>query len=617
MKILLPVDSRIANTQGFAVLDCTDQKVVYFPTEEKYPFPRKGFRGGCIVGDVIYVCSSFSVKAYRFCIAGKASRFELLWQLQQPEWLMGRAANADLHMLHFDSSQGVLLLANSFMDSIDEISLDGRFLKRQFLWEISSRVLELVSMRDPAAPDLCHINHISTAFGQTFLTLGNLNLTGKGAIVHRETGEFLIDDLERPHDGVFWQNEFWVTETSAYRLRVYTGVYDARDLLEDEYRMIDLSSHVNGGTRFWCRGLHVTESSVFVGCSQFQDRQKDNPDMPPSHILEIEKASGLVVNRFEVPGSDNLRRPVLFSLLPVVAVLDNGDQASYSAPDLNNENAMETMTEELGALEGNLMKAIKDNAGKFTKDLVVVQNRLYAQLESLTWLQRRLAIKGQLPPLRGWATSPDVLLRLHAHIMATRPSLILEFGSGVSTIVIADALRQNGAGHLVSIEHSSHYGDKTMSTLINEGLDRWVDLRIGDLEPWVGDHLNAKQGEQVRWYPLELLQGIDGVDLLLVDGPPGATCEYARYPALPAVIDRLSDSAQVWMDDTVRQEEKDICSHWAKMYGLSLEYFPLEKGLGVLTKADHATSVKSETNVMKGDVGTDPFDFSIDDRHIG
>ncbi|CAM3611085.1 hypothetical protein HALO32_01606 [Halomonas lysinitropha] len=304
---------------------------------------------------------------------------------------MGRAANADLHMLHFDSSQCVLLLANSFMDSVDEISLDGRFLGRQFLWEISDRVRDLVVVRDPSAPDLCHINHISTAFGQTFLTLGNLNLTGKGAIVHRETGEFIIDDLERPHDGVFWKDEFWVTETSAYRLRVYTGIHSADDLGKNEYRLIDLSLHVNNGSMFWCRGLHVTENSVFVGCSQFQDRRKDSSDMPPSHILEIEKTSGAVVNRFEVPGSDALRRPVLFSLLPIVTVPDNGNQPSLNSPEHNNENAMETMTEELASLEKTLLQASKDNAGKFTKDLITVQNRLYAQLESLSWLQRRLS----------------------------------------------------------------------------------------------------------------------------------------------------------------------------------------------------------------------------------
>lgn len=38
------------------------------------------------------------------------------------------------------------------------------------------------------------------------------------------------------------------------------------------------------------------------------------------------------------------------------------------------------------------------------------------------------------------------------------------------------------------------------------------------------------------------------------------------------------------MDDTIRQEEKDICERWAVDYGLELKYYSLEKGLGRLTR---------------------------------
>lgn len=316
MKFLLPLDSRVANTQGFVLLDTHSGEHHEFVSDEALPFSRKGFRGGCVVGNVLYVCNSFSVKSYLIEKNDLKYEFNLKWQLQLPEWLMGRAANADLHTLYYDSTRQVLLLANSFMDSVDEISLDGRLLGRQFLWEISDRISKLTITRNPAAPDLCHLNHISQAYGQTLFTLGNLNATGKGAILHRETGEFIIDNLERPHDGIFWKKEFWITETSAYRLRVYSGIEKIEDLKSNNYRVIDLSEYVNKNYKFWCRGIYVTDNSVFLGCSQFQDRRKDAPDMPPSHILEIDKASGEIVRRVDIPGSEELNRPVLFSLIP-------------------------------------------------------------------------------------------------------------------------------------------------------------------------------------------------------------------------------------------------------------------------------------------------------------
>lgn len=239
----------------------------------------------------------------------------------------------------------------------------------------------------------------------------------------------------------------------------------------------------------------------------------------------------------------------------------------------------------LAALEKKLLKSGKENANKLSRDLVIVQNRIYAQLESLSWLQRRLSIKGQLPPLRGWATSPDVLLHLHAYVMNTKPQVVVEFGSGASTLVIADALRQNGFGQLISIEHSEYYSKKTLEILQAEYLQVWVDLRVGDLELWEKDHLNPTGAEKPsQWYPNHLLEGIECVDLLWVDGPPGAICLFSRYPALPALIERLSPNAEIWMDDTIRQEEKDICQRWADEYDFNLEYFSLEKGLGVLMR---------------------------------
>lgn len=239
---------------------------------------------------------------------------------------------------------------------------------------------------------------------------------------------------------------------------------------------------------------------------------------------------------------------------------------------------------EIKALESILLEASAANFSKITQDLIKVQNRIYTQLESLSWLQRHLAPRTQLPPLRGWASSPDVLLRLHQHITATTPKVIVEFGSGASTLVIADALSQNGEGKLFSFDHSDYYADQTQSQLQQNRLQAWVEFRIGALELWEAEHLNPKDAKKPsRWYPKSLLQGIDNIDLLWVDGPPGNTCLYSRYPALPALSIQLSEGAEVWMDDTVRQEEKDICEDWAQKYGFEVQYYSLEKGLGRLT----------------------------------
>jgi predicted O-methyltransferase YrrM len=259
-------------------------------------------------------------------------------------------------------------------------------------------------------------------------------------------------------------------------------------------------------------------------------------------------------------------------------------QTEQQSFDTLQENINSVAAEKIAQLESKLLDDGKRISKQTTRDLIIVQNRLYAQLQSLTWLQRRMRITGSLPPLRGWAASPDVLLRLHAHIRTTRPQVIVEFGSGASTLVIADALKQNKSGKLYSIEHSKQYGAETLANLKAEKLTNWVDLRCAELEPWEGAHLNDDPEKPSLWYAQALLNDIEQIDLIWVDGPPAVTCKYSRFPALPALADRITSTAEVWLDDTIRQEEKDICERWSQDHGLTVKHYALEKGLGRLVR---------------------------------
>lgn len=257
----------------------------------------------------------------------------------------------------------------------------------------------------------------------------------------------------------------------------------------------------------------------------------------------------------------------------------------------------------------------KKVASRLINDYITVQNCLYAQLESLSWLQRRLAINGELPPLRGWAASPDVLLRLHTHIITKKPKVIVEFGSGSSTLVIADALRQNGMGRLFSFDHNQYYGNQTLATLKNEKLDKWVDLRVSDLEPWTKHHLNPVDAEKPSlWYATSSLHGINNIDLIWVDGPPGVTCLFSRYPALPALSNKLSSNVEVWMDDTNRQEEIDICQSWSEVYNFEVEFIALEKGLGRLTRKKPPISNALQSTIQSM---SESLDHSFSEKSVG
>ncbi|MFU1520092.1 class I SAM-dependent methyltransferase [Vreelandella alkaliphila] len=260
----------------------------------------------------------------------------------------------------------------------------------------------------------------------------------------------------------------------------------------------------------------------------------------------------------------------------------------------------------------NFSRQFVNNNNQLEENLKIKIDQLYTQLESLSWLQSSLSLKGSLPPLRGWPVSPDFLLMLHSWIKKNKPKVIVEMGSGASTLVIADALRQNNSGFLFSFEHLKKYGNQTWKSLVDEQLTSWVDLRICELSSWNRDHLNPPESKTPsRWYSSNF-EGISDIDILIVDGPPGTVCSYSRYPALPAFIDRLSVNAEIWLDDANRQDEKDIFKRWAELYAFDVEYVPLEKGLAKLTRSSRYPTdsySKSVMNTFK--IGNEDFEHTL------
>lgn len=207
-----------------------------------------------------------------------------------------------------------------------------------------------------------------------------------------------------------------------------------------------------------------------------------------------------------------------------------------------------------------------------TKDDI---NRMQKRFESLCWLSRALNIKGRLPPLEGREMVPGALLELHGFIREFKPRKIVLLGSGASSLVIADALKQNSFGHLVAIDHHEGFADKSRELLEKEHLGAWAEVSHAPLTTlsssfWEGVP-QTDDAKTLKWYEASVLETIDNVDLLVIDGPPATTCRYARYPALPLLIEKLSPRSQIWVDDVANKEGKEMVHAWCQTYGLRID----------------------------------------------
>ena len=203
----------------------------------------------------------------------------------------------------------------------------------------------------------------------------------------------------------------------------------------------------------------------------------------------------------------------------------------------------------------------------------------YQQIESLIYLFSTLKFRHPLPPMRGWAISPEFANILISLIRERKPRLVLEMGSGVSTLVTAYCLQEIGAGAVVSLDHDELFAAISAADIVKHQLQGTATIIYAPIkEVAIGD-------KKWLWYDMKRLQNLEPIDMLIIDGPPGSIQRLARYPALPILFHLLSDDAIVILDDAFRKDEREIVKLWLKeLSGFSLEEIETEKGAAILRR---------------------------------
>jgi len=225
------------------------------------------------------------------------------------------------------------------------------------------------------------------------------------------------------------------------------------------------------------------------------------------------------------------------------------------------------MAKRIDAASGRIVAAVEGARLKATdreREARRISWDVSREVEALTQLFQRVKPRAAMPSSGQWALNPTGLLQVVSLIEQHRPSMIVELGSGTSTIWMGYALEQAGGGRLVSLEHLPDFADRTRILVDIHGLDKLVEVRDAPLRP-------IQLGETTSpWYALDTLVDLPEIDLLFVDGPPGTAGPVARYPALSVLSDRLADGAIVVLDDFRRADETTIVERWcAEIPGLA------------------------------------------------
>lgn len=168
----------------------------------------------------------------------------------------------------------------------------------------------------------------------------------------------------------------------------------------------------------------------------------------------------------------------------------------------------------------------------------------------LTLLDRLDLPHDALPNLGSWKADTGLLTLLVDHIDAHRPRVVVEFGSGATSLIIARALNLYGGGQLISFDQHGDFVDGTRNWLCGHNLA--ADMRRAPLGPsptdWPG-----------LWYQPGPLP--DAIDLLVIDGPPWTIHPLTRGSA-DSLFARIAPGGAIILDDAARPGEQLVARRW-------------------------------------------------------
>jgi glycosyltransferase involved in cell wall biosynthesis len=179
-----------------------------------------------------------------------------------------------------------------------------------------------------------------------------------------------------------------------------------------------------------------------------------------------------------------------------------------------------------------------------------------------------------------WVVLPDFIQHFIELVKESKPSTIVECGSGLSTLVGGYMVKNKIIKNFISIEHEEQFYEATLDDLKKHTLEKYVTLLYAPLKRI------SINGEEWFWYNTDRFETtINQIDLLLVDGPPGKIQKHSRYPAFPLLKKFFHKNTAVVLDDSNRPDEKEIINRWLfENPGFCASQFKTEKGMCVLNK---------------------------------
>lgn len=206
---------------------------------------------------------------------------------------------------------------------------------------------------------------------------------------------------------------------------------------------------------------------------------------------------------------------------------------------------------------------------------------LYNQTESLIKIHNLIKFRHPLPPFRNWAVSPDISLILITEILSIRPKTIIDFGSGISTLISRYALdliddSADSERKILSFDHEKKFVEATINEVSRHKFSWNPKIIYAPLS------ITKIKDCDFEFYETTELDSIPEIDLVFIDGPHGKNGILDRYPAIPVILNKLSMNGVIIIDDTKNfPESQKLVRMWREEFP-ELHYEEIDTELGTV-----------------------------------
>jgi predicted O-methyltransferase YrrM len=180
------------------------------------------------------------------------------------------------------------------------------------------------------------------------------------------------------------------------------------------------------------------------------------------------------------------------------------------------------------------------------------------------------------PSLDGpWSLGEEAFASIERSMREVVPRVIVEFGSGASSVRLAKAFPE---ASVLSLESDAEFFQRSLGCAREHGMTP-ERLRI-ELRPLCFRRIATGIYETYRSGPFPAQ-----IDVALIDGPPHWT-KRGREACFYDIADRVRIGGRVYLDDYGRDQEKRIARNWSSCYAdaFRMSEVATDHGLCVMEK---------------------------------